>query len=235
MKLSKFDAINKMVGEKFPLCNVVFLAGSAARGEETATSDLDIIVMDETIDTNFRESFFLYGWKMEVFIHNKQTYLDQFNMDRDKGIPILGNMLAEGKIIRDNGTAPKIKNTAIEFIKAGPTPLSESFINASRYFIYDLLDDFLDAKSHYEAIITLNTISIQLADFILRVNGQWAGRGKGLTRALQRYDHKLSMRFFSALDCYYKEGNKKPFINFVDEIYEPLGGRFFDGFVQGKK
>src|SRR5690625_7218309 len=77
-------------------------------------------------------------------------------------------MLAEGKIIRDNGKSQKIKDNAITFIKSGPKPLTEDFIRASRYFIYDLLDDFQDSNNHPEAIMTLNTISTQLADFILR-------------------------------------------------------------------
>src|SRR5699024_12671175 len=59
-------------------------------------------------------------------------------------------------------------DNARTFIESGPKPLTEDFIRASRYFIYDLLDDFQDANNHPEAIMTLNTISTQLADFILR-------------------------------------------------------------------
>jgi predicted nucleotidyltransferase len=234
LRLSGIETTRQFAKEKFPESDIVFLAGSASRGEETVTSDLDIVIIDNKIESSYRESFVLYNWKIETFIHNYETYLEQFDIDKDKGRPILANMLTEGKIIKDNGKAEEIKNKAKKFIKDGPNPLSENFIKASRYFMYDLLDDFADSKNHQEAIITLNTITIQLADFILRVNGHWAGRGKGLTRALKEFDEGLYKRFFESIDYYYKDGEKQPFINFVNEFYEPLGGPLFDGFKLGK-
>lgn len=215
-------------------CDIAFLAGSASRGEETATSDLDIVIFDNSIESNYRESFVLYDWKIEVFIHNYITYLNQFDMDKETGRPILANMLAEGKIIRDNGNSEEIRDNAKTFIENGPNPLTENFIRASRYFIYDLLDDFEDAKNHPEAIMTLNTLSTQLADFILRVNRQWVGRGKGLARSLKNFDERIYNEFFESLGCYYKNGDKQPFIKFVNDFYEPLGGPLFNGFSQGK-
>ncbi|MDX1700297.1 MAG: nucleotidyltransferase domain-containing protein, partial [Melioribacteraceae bacterium] len=188
MRLSGIDAAKKFAEEKFPESEIVFLAGSASRGEETISSDLDIVIIDDSIASNYRESFFLYDWKIETFLHNTNSYIEQFNNDKETGRPILANMLAEGKVIKDNGQSHEIERIAKEFIKAGPNPLSDDFIKASRYYIYDLLDDFIDTENHQEAIITLNTISLQFADFILRVNGQWTGRGKGLTRALKQFD-----------------------------------------------
>src|SRR5690606_31942279 len=102
----------------------------------------------------------------------------------------------------------------------------------SRYFIFDLLDDFEDSTDHQEAITTLNTLSIQLADFILRLNRQWTGRGKGLARALKKFDRNIYDQYFQALDDYYKKGIKQTFITFVNEICESLGGRLFDGFKE---
>ncbi|WP_010280985.1 nucleotidyltransferase domain-containing protein [Bacillus timonensis] len=232
--MSGIDAANIFVKEKFPNCDNAFLAGSASRGEETETSDLDIVIFDNSTESNYRESFVLYNWKIEAFIHNYTSYLNQFKIDIESGRPILANMLAEGKIIRDNGKSQEIKDNAITFIKSGPTPLTEDFIRASRYFIYDLLDDFKDSCNPPEAIMTLHTITTQLADFILRVNQQWSGRGKGLARALHKFDKKIYNQFFDSLDCYYKDGNKQPFIKFVNGIYEPFGGPLFDGFSQGK-
>lgn len=234
MRLSGIEVAKKFAEEKFPESEIVFLAGSASRGEETITSDLDIIIIDNSILCSYRESFVLYNWKIETFFHNYNSYVDQFNIDKDTGRPILANMLAEGKVIKDNGESNEIKNNAKEFIKAGPNPLSESFIKASRYYTYDLLDDFADTENHQEAIITLNTISLQFVDFILRVNGQWTGRGKGLTRALRQFDEVTYKRYFETLDYYYEMREKQPFIDLVNEFYEPLGGPLFDGFSQGK-
>ena len=40
--------------------------------------------------------------------------------------------------------------------------------------------------------------------------------------------------YFETLDFYYKNGEKQPFINFVNNFYEPFGGSLFDGFKQEK-
>lgn len=234
LRISGIDVANKFVKDKFPNCDIAFLAGSVSRGEETVTSDLDIVIFDSSIVSNYRESFVLYNWKIEAFIHNYSSYLKQFEIDKETGRPILANMLAEGKIIRDNGKSQEIKDNAITFIKSGPKPLTEDFIRASRYFIYDLLDDFQDSKNYSEAIMTLNTISTELADFILRVNRQWSGRGKGLARSLNKFDKRIYNELFECLERYYKNGDKQPFIKFVNDFYEPFGGPLFDGFSQGK-
>ena len=234
MRISGITAANKFVKEKFPNCDIALLAGSVSRGEETITSDLDIVLFDTSIVRNYRESFVLYNWKIEAFIHNYGSYLKQFEIDKETGRPILANMLIEGKIIRDNGKLQEIKDNAKTFISKGPKPLTEDFIRASRYFIYDLLDDFQDANNHPEAIMTLNTISTQLADFILRVNHQWSGRGKGLARSLRKFDERIYNELFDSLDSYYQDRDKQPFIKFVNDFYEPFGGPLFDGFSQGK-
>ncbi|MCA1026041.1 nucleotidyltransferase domain-containing protein [Cytobacillus kochii] len=229
MIFSAIEAAVKFVEGNFPDCNIALLAGSASRGEETMTSDLDIVIIDNSLNS-YRESFVLYGWKIESFVHNFNSYLEQFEKDRNKGRPILANMLIDSKVLKNNGELDDIRNTANNFIENGPPPLSEEFIKASRYFIYDLLDDFADSKNEQEALITINNISLQVADFILRLNGQWSGRGKGLTRALKAFDGSLYEKFFETLNCYYKHGNKQPFIEFVDYVYKPLGGTFFDGY-----
>ncbi|RPF50709.1 nucleotidyltransferase domain-containing protein [Aquisalibacillus elongatus] len=231
MRLLPENASMKFVNEKFPTCDIALLAGSASRGEDTETSDLDIVIIEDS-QRSYRESFILYGWKIEAFIHNYNSYLKQFEIDRSKARPILANMILYSKVLKDNGKLSDIRLMAKEFIENGPPPLSDEFIKASRYFIYDLLDDFVDSKNDEEALLTLNNISLQLSDFILRLNGQWSGRGKGLARALKEFDEKLYYQFFDVLNSYYKFGKKQPFIDFVYDIYKPLGGALFDGYKQ---
>lgn len=234
MEYSSLEATKLFIEEKFPNCDMVFLAGSASRGEETETSDLDIVVFDNN-SKEYRESFFMFGWRIECFIYNQESYIKQLASDKKIGRPILANMIVEGKVIKDNGNAEKLKQEASEYVIQGPTPLTEDYINASRYYIYDLLDDFMDCNNDEEALITINLLSIQLADFILRLNGQWTGRGKALTRALYKFDKDIGEKFFNGLNKFYKERDKQPIFDFVEEIYKPIGGQLFAGFSQGKK
>ncbi|WP_232695449.1 nucleotidyltransferase domain-containing protein [Brevibacillus daliensis] len=117
MKYSSFEASKLFIDDKFPTCEIAFLAGSASRGEETKTSDLDIVVFDNN-SNEYRESFFMFGWRIECFIHNKESYAKQLASDKESGKPILATMIMEGKILIDNGDAEKLKQEASEFLLA---------------------------------------------------------------------------------------------------------------------
>jgi hypothetical protein len=50
----------------------------------------------------------------------------------------------------------------------------------------------------------------------------------------KKFDLGLSTKYFEALSYYYQHNEKQPWIEFVNEIYEPLGGQLFAGFVMDK-
>ena len=84
-------------------------------------------------------------------------------------------------------------------------------------------------------IPTLQTLSAQLIDFMLRLNGQWSGRGKTLARALHKWDAGLYQHWFAAMDLFYQQNNKQAVKEFVDKIYRPIGGPLFAGFSMAKQ
>ncbi|GIP38808.1 hypothetical protein J31TS4_20880 [Paenibacillus sp. J31TS4] len=139
-------------------------------------------------------------------------------------------MVAEGNLLKDNGKGIGLKELAVQFLARGPASLTADQIRDSRYFQFDLLDDFRDARSEEEAMITLNAMSVRLMDFLLRYNNQWSGSGKTLVRAFRSFDSGLSDRWFQALTSYYQEGDRRQVIRFVEEVYQPLGGRLFAGY-----
>jgi hypothetical protein len=232
--MSALEAAQRFVDTEFPGCEVAFLAGSASRGTDTPTSDLDIVIIDTNIAIQYRESFEQFGWRIETLIHNDESYIEQFEKDRQRGKPTLATMIQEGLLLRDNGASDEYRKAAQQCILHGPPPLTSEYIRASRYFIFDALDDFKDSCNDHESLMTLNECSVKVADFILRLNGQWSGAGKTLTRALYNYDHAIAQRFFEALEAYYTARHKEPFIQFVHDVYAPLGGQLFAGFSMGK-
>ena len=153
MRKLGLEVAKMFVNEKFPRCEFAILAGSASRGEETPTSDLDIIIFIN--DTNsYRESFVSQNWRIEVFVHNYQSYMEEFKNEKDKGRPVLGIMISEGFALQNHKNYESVKQAAVNHVSEGPKRLTEDFIHSSRYFICDLLDDFSDAKEHQEALIT---------------------------------------------------------------------------------
>jgi predicted nucleotidyltransferase len=53
-KLEPIGAAKTFVRTHFSNCQAALLAGSIVRGEATATSDLDIIIFDDTLVSSYR-------------------------------------------------------------------------------------------------------------------------------------------------------------------------------------
>src|SRR5690349_7126567 len=86
-----------VVSQRYPGAAVAFAAGSLVRGEGTAYSDLDLVVVYPTLPAAYRESFRFDGLPVEVFVHDPGT-LEYFfvEMDAASGIPALPQMVVEG-------------------------------------------------------------------------------------------------------------------------------------------
>lgn len=69
-KLKPIEAAERFIKKRFPYCQGAVLAGSVVRGEETATSDLDIVVFEKNLTSSYRESLIEFGWPIEIFVHN---------------------------------------------------------------------------------------------------------------------------------------------------------------------
>ncbi|MGE6517417.1 nucleotidyltransferase domain-containing protein, partial [Lysinibacillus sphaericus] len=67
-KLNPIEAAKRFINKSFPNCQGAVLAGSVVRGEETDTSDLDIVVFEKSITSSYRESLIDFGWPIEIFV-----------------------------------------------------------------------------------------------------------------------------------------------------------------------
>lgn len=233
-KLMPLEAGKQFVIKYFPHCQGAILAGSVVRGEATDTSDLDIIVFDESIRSSYRESLIDYGWPIEVFVHNNTSYKTYFESDYLRARPSMPRMVSEGIIIKDDGIIELIKNEASELMEIGPEEWSLETIKTKRYFITDALDDFIGCTNRAEEMFVANTLAELVSEFILRTNRKWIGTSKWIVRSLKQYDEKYAEDFVEAFDVYYKYGEKNEIINLVDNALKPYGGRLFNGFSLGK-
>lgn len=234
-RLSPMQAAQLFVSEHFSDCNGALLAGSVVRGEATETSDLDLVIFDESQSSSFRESFVKYDWPIEIFVHNLTSYKTFFKLDLDQATPSMQRMVSEGLVIRDTGIIASIKKEANEQLMKGPEVWSEETIQVKRYFITDTLDDFIGSVDLAEAICCANTLFELVANFVLRTNRCWTGTSKWLIRSLRQYDADLSKRYVEAFDQFYKYGHKNQVVELVDDVLNPFGGRYFHGFSLGKK
>ncbi|ADU31100.1 nucleotidyltransferase domain-containing protein [Evansella cellulosilytica] len=232
-RLQPFEVAKQFIQKNFPHCHGAVLAGSVVRGEATETSDLDIVVIDMNIISQYRKSVMFLQWPIEVFVHNVQSLKHMFQDDYERATPTHQTMLAEGITIVDKGVLGPIQKEAKLILKNGPQTWTNETIKRKRYFITDALDDLIGSSNRSEEIFITNTLAYWLHEFVLRTNGHWIGDSKWIIRRLQQFDQNYSERFIEAIDDFYKYGNKHKVIALVDDTLAPYGGRLFHGFKDG--
>jgi predicted nucleotidyltransferase len=235
MRMDSLDAARAIVAERYDGCDVALLAGSVVRGQATATSDLDIVIVDARLAVPYRESFVAHGWPVEAFVNTPESYRRFFASDAERRTPSLPAMCAEGVVLRDrDGLAERIKMEARDWLARGPAPLSAREIRDARYALTDRLDDFIGATRRDEGMFAAHALATLAAEFVLAAHRAWSGRGKWLIRALRRFDPETAERLATALEAYYRGERKDELIAFVDDALAPFGGRLFVGYSTGK-
>ena len=156
------------------------------RGEETAFSDLDIVVIYKELPNSFREAFHFRDFPIETFVHTPETLNYFFESDAKRGVPSLAAMVAEGiEVPKKNDLSEKLKQLANEVFSNPPEFTSEQTINL-RYQITNLIDDVREPRSKEELTATGTELYAVLAEFYLRANGYWSARNKSIPRMLRK-------------------------------------------------
>lgn len=229
-RLGPIDAAKQFVDKYFPNCVGALLAGSVVRGEATDTSDLDIIIFDDKISASFRQSIIEWNWPIEVFVHSLSSYKYYFEADYKRSRPSLPRMVSEGIILKNLGVIEPIKAEAKSILDTGPEKWTQEVIQLKRYFITDVLEDFIGASNRGEELMIANTLTFLIQEFVLRSNGCWVGSSKWIIRELNNLDAVFTSQFIEAFDQFYKRGDKSKVLELVDQILFPYGGRLFEGF-----
>jgi hypothetical protein len=116
--------VRRFVARCYPDAEVVLLAGSRSRGEGTAGSDHDVILLFRELSGGaWREMNAFEDRLIETFAHDPGT-LAYFcrEIDRPSGLPILPTMIAEGiPVLSESSTLLEdARQIAAEILRAGP-------------------------------------------------------------------------------------------------------------------
>jgi Nucleotidyltransferase domain len=229
--LAPEDCIKALWADRFPTARVIFYAGSVSRGEHTPLSDLDLVVVHDSLPNAYRESFYVSGWPIEAFVHDPQTLRYFFGTDRVGGVPVLAAMVAEGRELPvANEFSRELKQLAREFLAAGPPAWTEAERSRSRYFITDLIDDVRAPRSSTEVHASLARLYEMLATHYFRVRGLWSARGKAIPRRLKEIDESFANTFDDAFRRAFTQGETAALIAMCEMVLGRDGGLLFDGY-----
>ena len=218
--------------ERYPDADVVLLAGSLIRGEGTATSDLDLVVLFDQLPGAYRESFRFQRWPVEAFVHDPET-LKYFSLhfDKQSGVPSLPSMVAEGvEVPTPTPLSRALKDFARVVLTDGPPKWSRKDVDRSRYAVTNFIEDLRDPRAREESMATCTELYGALANHYLRSRGLWSGTGKAIPKRLREADPEFAHQFVSAFEEGFETGDVTSIIELAESVLEPDGGALFEGY-----
>ena len=233
---SAVAAARAFVDGQFPEARAAVVAGSAARGAATPTSDLDVVVLlPGTEETAYKETFDAFGWTVEAFVVTRESCESLFASQPAMRVPAFPVMWRDGIVLRDrNGAAQAVRAQAHAVLERGPQPLTPAGLAQYRHAITEYRDDLAGAGSPDAYFFIAPALADKVADFVLAHHRQWGGDGKWRLNALRRFDDALAERLVAALDALYRAEEKGPLLELAEHVLRPVGGPLRAGFTTGK-
>jgi hypothetical protein len=215
----------------YPDADSAFVAGSFMRGQGSATSDIDLVVLHPSLAQAYRESFIFQDIPVETFVHDPETLLWFLEQDRKDGRPALIGMLIEGVLIGPRqDTGNDFKKRAAQIFAEGPPPLDADAIERLRYAITDKLDDLEADRTPAERIAIGAALYPSLVELALRGNGRWNGNGKWHARLLGQMDVSVARQVETAFLSLYDGSDTQAVLGLAQSLLEQYGGRLFAGY-----
>ncbi len=217
--------------KKYAGAKVIFLAGSITRGEETKTSDLDLVVIFEKLPNAFRESFYFNDFPIEAFVHDAETLNYFLQKESKNAFPSMMQMILEGiEIPAPCELSRNLKKNAAELKEQKPPKLTVEEIEQFRYMITDFIDDIRYPRSKFELTASGTALYSLLSDFYFRSNDLWLAKKKSIPRELKKSDAAFQEQFCLAFEDLFVNGKSEKVIELAKEILHPHGGFLFDGY-----
>jgi predicted nucleotidyltransferase len=224
--------VERFVDTHFPGAVAVVVGGSAASGNRTATSDIDLLIIGpEQMFEQGRDSLAAMhqfeGELFEVFVYTRDAFDRWAKHDLTDFKPVLQSILLDGIEVRGEVLIDELRSEWRPIVAAGPR-IDHAALALRRYMITDMLDDFHDASDDLEKGFLAAKLLEALAELMLLSNGQWIGGGKWLIRRLREWNtdraNELATPFIA--------DDLPAFAIAADLELERLGGRVQAGFVR---
>ncbi|MDR9781547.1 nucleotidyltransferase domain-containing protein [Rhizobium redzepovicii] len=225
-------AARRALASRYAGAAFAYATGSLLRGEGTAFSDIDLVVVFPSLERAWRESFTHEDFPVEAFVHDEETLAYYIHADTESGCPVMANMVATGRVVgRDTGRARIVQAKAAAMLAAGPKALAGTSYDMLRYQVTDLADDLRGTRPPEEIAAIAAQLYQKLADLILLGRGEWTGRGKWAPRLIGKLDTQLAAEFDVAFKLA-AGGEGTRLLALADRELALHGGRCFEGFRQ---
>ncbi|MBO0980623.1 NUDIX domain-containing protein [Microbacterium sp. SD291] len=226
------DITERFITAFYPGATIAVVAGSTARGERTVTSDIDLLLIGDTLfeDAETTSAAATHAFDdeiFEVFAYTPSGFTEWAERDVSRHRPVIVHMLVEGAAVLDDGRLDGLRREWRAVLEAGPFLTAEDSA-FRRYVITDLLDDLRDAIDPLERRAVASALFERIAELMLLSDHRWIATGKWLPRRLRA----LSASRADRLATPFLEDDYDTFADRVEAELERAGGRVQAGFVR---
>lgn len=230
--MDHLDIAGRFTGIHYPGADIAIVAGSTSRGERTASSDIDLLLIgerlfDEQGKTSEASTHEFEGEIFEVFAYTPTGFDEWARRGLAQHRPVTVHMLVEGVPIREGEQLSALREAWQRVLDDGPT-LSAQESAFRRYVITDVLDDLRDATDPLEQRVEASVLFERIAELMLLREGHWIATGKWLPRRLRELSAERADRLAIPLI----ENDYRLFAARVADELDRAGGRVQGGFVR---
>ncbi|WP_256837976.1 nucleotidyltransferase domain-containing protein [Ornithinimicrobium faecis] len=224
---------HSFVAANYPQADAVFLGGSAASGEATESSDLDILVLlpDEWSSTSFVETTTYEGQLVEAFVYGRDALRSWLEKGRDESRPVLDRLIAHGVSLVEGEIAEDLVASSRRVLDAGPAPIDAEQLNRRRYSLSALVDDIADTEDPGLRDVVLWAAWKEAAELALLSSGCWFGTGKWLLRELRAHSDSFGLAAWVDRG----ESDDDALLESCRSLLDSVGGHLQAGYVRGEK
>ena len=226
------DTIQRLTEERFKSAKAVFWAGSVSQNQGTGASDLDLVIVFESLPCAYRQAFIYNGWPIDAFVYDPDTLRNSFEESKSgNGISGLIEMIIYGKeVLEPSPFSRDIYKVAQSYKESGPAIWSQAQVDKERFLITDILDDIKFPKNREEQVTSAVHLYEPLIQFYFRADKKWAASGKSLMRLFIVANPNLAVEFNQSFTNLVQTGDASGIEQVVQTILAPYGGLLWDGF-----
>lgn len=224
-------AARDFVQQRYPDALAAYLGGSAATGQATPTSGLDIFVLldERSEEISFVEATPHQGWLVEAFVYTPSSAGRWIKKGRAERRPVLDSLIGTGLPLTQTDVTPQWADRSRAALAAGPPGADPTDVDARRYALSALVDDLEDTTDSAETFAIQSSAFREAAELALLVDRRWLGTGKWLVRNLREgNDHGLLAWVDGPRDSDDLRG-------ICRQVLEMAGGFLQEGFVRGHR